>query len=96
MVSNVGSPNGRPSSCRPAGSDPKEKPIGTLKAGKPVGGDILLLLAPYIVFRSPVRRGDSCMWGKLRHPSHSCPLGLKPPSEGRFVLVNRRGNLCVC
>ncbi len=53
----VGSLKGRPNSCSPAGSVPNENPIGTLNAGKPVGGDRVLLLAPYIVFRSPVMRG---------------------------------------
>ena len=54
----VGSDQGRPYSCSPAGNrSPRVYPIGTVIAGNPVLGENSWLLSPAGVLRSPISRG---------------------------------------
>src|SRR3954453_18356645 len=59
----VGSPQARPSTCSPTGRLSRTNPIGTVIAGKPVGGDRRGLLFPCGVLRSPISRGGNAQVG---------------------------------
>src|SRR5262249_57769479 len=75
----------RPKTCKPTGKVSRTNPIGTVIAGKPVGGESRGLLLPCGVLRSPIIRGGNAHVGKTSASSLWSSITFCTDSRMRFM-----------
>ena len=93
ILISVGSLHGRPEDLQAGRQRCRgQSPSGTVRAGKPVCGEMRVLLLPCGVLRSPISRGGLFQVGYTSASSRASSIVLSTPSaEAAPVLVAPRG-----